>query len=191
MSVAEALEQLGRIAALAAADGVPVLASITTAFGCAYEGPIDATKVLDVTRRSLDLGVAEVTLCDTMGLASPRQVESLARAALDEAAGRARVGLHFHNTRGMGLANVLAGLHAGVDLFDASIGGLGGCPFAPNATGNVCSEDVVHMLGELGVDTEPDLDALVAVACDAEARLGFTLPGQVMRAGAVARALSP
>ena len=191
MSVAEALGQLELIAALASDAEVACLASVTTAFGCTYEGPIAPEAVRAVTDACLEVGVDEVTLCDTMGLANPHQVETLARATLDQAAGRARVGLHFHNTRGMGLANVLAGLHAGVDLFDASLGGIGGCPFAPKATGNVCSEDIVHMLRELGVDTEPDLDALVAASLDAESRLGFQFPGQVMRAGPTASALEP
>jgi hydroxymethylglutaryl-CoA lyase len=188
MSIADALEQLERISGLADEVGVRCLASVTTAFGCAYEGPIPTERVFSVVDRCLELGIDEVTLCDTMGLANPAQVDALARAVRDQLAGRARLGLHFHNTRGLGLANVLAGLEAGVDLFDASVGGIGGCPFAPGATGNVSSEDVVHMFEELGVATEPRLEALLLAAADAERRLGFRLPGQVLRAGSTSAA---
>ncbi len=190
MSVEGALEQLERITGLAREAGVRCLVSVTTAFGCAYEGPIPAERVFSVVDRCLELGVDEVTLCDTMGLANPAQVDALSRAVLDQLAGRTRLGLHFHNTRGLGLANVLAGLEVGIDLFDASIGGLGGCPFAPDATGNVSSEDVVHLFEELGVTTEPDLTRMLAAAGEAERRLELRLPGLVLRAGSTSAAFA-
>jgi hydroxymethylglutaryl-CoA lyase len=123
-----------------------------------------------------------VYLADTTGMANPRQVESLSRK-VKEAVPQIAVGLHLHNTRGSGIANALAGLEAGVTEFEASIGGLGGCPYAPKAVGNICTEDFVHMLHEMGIETGIDLDKLIGAAKVAEDILGRTLPGMVMKAG--------
>lgn len=185
MSIWETLDELERIAVIAASAGVRCVISVTTAFGCAYEGEVPPSRVFDVLDRATALGLDEVTLCDTVGRAHPAQVAELVAASIDHCGGALELGLHFHNTRGLGLANVLAGLQAGVTLFDASLGGLGGCPFAPNATGNVCSEDTVHLLNGLGIATGIDLGRLLDAARDLEARLGATLPGQVMKAGAI------
>ena len=162
--------------------GIDVTGSLSTAFGCPFEGDQAAGRVMEFVRRYVDLGVNAVTLADTTGMAHPRQVESLA-SAVREAFPELPVALHFHNTRGMGLANVLAGLAAGVRRYEGCLGGLGGCPFAPGATGNICTEDLVHMLEAMGYGTGVDLDRLLA----ASRRLGdivrHDLPGQVVKAG--------
>ena len=159
-----------------------VVGAIATAFGCPFEGVVPETQVFDCIARYVDLGVRGVTFGDTTGMANPRQVEQLV--------GRARerfpdveLTLHFHNTRGMGLANVLAGITAGVVRFEGCLGGLGGCPFAPGATGNVCTEDVVHMLQNMGYDTGVDLDQLLEASRRLEEIVGHALPGQVVKAG--------
>lgn len=182
MSVEDSLREIARIVPLARAAGVPVTGSIATSFGCPYEGDVPEERLLSVIERLLDLGADEISIADTTGMANPLQVE--------RTVGRVRerwpdlpIGLHFHNTRGMGLANVVAGLRVGVTTYDASIGGIGGCPFAPKATGNVSTEDVVHMLHEMGVETGIDLDALIACAHRMSEILGRELPGQVMKAG--------
>jgi hydroxymethylglutaryl-CoA lyase len=126
--------------------------------------------------------VDEISIADTTGMANPLQVERTVSRVLDRWPDAA-FGLHFHNTRGMGLANVVAGLHAGVSVYDASIGGIGGCPFAPKATGNVSTEDVVHMLHEMGIETGIDLEKLIGCANRMSEILGSELPGQVMKAG--------
>jgi hydroxymethylglutaryl-CoA lyase len=183
MSVSETLDGLERIAALARAARVPCVASVTTAFGCAYEGQVPLDRVRNVIARCADAGIDEVTLCDTVGMANPGQVEAVLGTLRGHDAAALRLGLHFHDTRGMGLANVLTALAWGIDLFDASLGGIGGCPFAPGATGNVCTEDVVHMLVELGIDAGISLDGLLAAAADLAATLGAPLPGRVAAAG--------
>jgi hydroxymethylglutaryl-CoA lyase len=161
-----------------------VVGAVATAFGCPFEGEVADAQVLDCVARYVDLGVVGVTFGDTTGMADPRRVEHLADAV------RARwpelsLTLHFHNTRGMGLANVLAGINAGVARFEGCLGGLGGCPFAPGATGNVCTEDVVHMLQCMGHDTDVDLDRLLAASRRLREIVGHDLPGQVVKAGKV------
>ena len=171
----EALAVLGRIQ-----TDRPVSVSISVAFGCPFEGPVDPGRVLDLAERATELGAEEVVLADTIGVAVPRQVRSL----VAEAATRARrVGIHLHNTRNTGFANAYAALGAGATLFESSVGGLGGCPFAPRATGNVATEDLVYLLHGEGVETGIDLDALIAVAEWLEGVLSRELPGQVYRAG--------
>ena len=182
MTVEDSLRGIAEIMPLARDAGVPVSAGIATSFGCPYEGEVPESQLQEVVGRLLDLGVEEVGLADTTGMANPLQVERTVgsiRAYWPDV----DFGLHFHNTRGMGLANVVAGLHAGVTTYDASIGGIGGCPFAPKATGNVSTEDVVHMLHEMGIDTGIDLAALIACAVRMSEILGRELPGQVMKAG--------
>jgi isopropylmalate/homocitrate/citramalate synthase len=161
----------------------PVSVSISVAFGCPFEGAVDPDRVLDIAARSTELGAAEVVLADTIGVAVPRQVKQL----VAEAATRARrVGVHLHNTRNTGFAAAYAALEAGATVFEASVGGLGGCPFAPRATGNVATEDLVYLLQGEGVDTGVDLDALIGVSAWLEGVLGRELPGQVYRAGGFA-----
>jgi hydroxymethylglutaryl-CoA lyase len=156
--------------------------SISTAFGCPMEGGVAADEVLRLGDWFLERGAAGITLCDTTGMANPAQVERVC-AGLTERWKGAELTLHFHDTRGMGLANVLAGLNVGIDRYDASLGGLGGCPFAPGATGNVCTEDMVHMLDAIGCDSGVDLDALLACAARLPQLVGHDVPGQVGKAG--------
>ena len=172
------------LAALGAIESVkPVSVSISVAFGCPFEGAVDPGRVLELVDRATELGAAEVVLADTIGVAVPRQVTSL----IAEAAKRARrTGVHLHNTRNTGFASAYAALEAGATVFEASVGGLGGCPFAPRATGNVATEDLVYLLHGEGVETGVDLDALIAVSEWLERVLGRELPGQLYRAGAFA-----
>jgi hydroxymethylglutaryl-CoA lyase len=167
---------------------VPVVAGIATAFGCPYSGDVPLDRLVWVAERLAGMGIAEIGLADTTGMANPLQVERTVARVLDRLGDRATFSLHFHNTRGMGLANAVAGLRAGISVFDASLGGIGGCPFAPKATGNICTEDTVHLFEEMGISTGIDLDRLIDVAQRAQQVLGFELPGQVMKAGRVAHA---
>jgi hydroxymethylglutaryl-CoA lyase/(R)-citramalyl-CoA lyase len=161
----------------------PVSVSISVAFGCPFEGAVDPGVVLDIVERSAAAGADEVVLADTIGVAVPRQV----RALVAEASKRdRRVGVHLHNTRNTGFAAAYAALEAGATVFESSAGGLGGCPFAPRATGNVATEDLVYLLHGEGVETGVDLDALIGVSEWLEGVLGRELPGQVYRAGAFA-----
>lgn len=157
-------------------------ASISTAFGCPFDGEVPASRVIKIVERLTSLGIRGVSLCDTTGMANPRQVRTLCEKVLERWPELA-VTLHVHNTRGMGLANVLSAWQAGVTRFDAALGGLGGCPFAPGASGNVCTEDLVHMFEEMGVDTGVDLDALLTVSQTLPERVGHDVPGQVVKAG--------
>ena len=163
-----------------------VSVSIGTAFGCPMEGPIAFADVLDIGDEFVCAGAAGITLCDTTGMANPAQVRA-ACAGLAQRWPGVELALHLHDTRGMGLANVLAGLDAGIAHFDASLGGLGGCPFAPGASGNICTEDLVHMLEAIGCTTGVDLDALIACAQRLPALVGHDIHGQVWRAGPDAR----
>jgi hydroxymethylglutaryl-CoA lyase len=156
--------------------------SISTAFGCPMEGGVAPDEVLRLGDWLLERGATGITLCDTTGMANPAQVERLC-AGLTERWKGAELTLHFHDTRGMGLVNVLAGLNAGIDRYDASLGGLGGCPFAPGASGNVCTEDMVHMLDAIGCDSGVDLDALLACAARLPQLVGHDVPGQIGKAG--------
>ena len=167
-----------------AAGRVPINVSLSACFGCPMEGAAAADEVFRWADRFADLGVRGLTICDTTGMAHPAQVALLC-CALRERFGALQLTLHFHNTRGMGLANVLAAVQEGVDRFDGSLGGLGGCPYAPGATGNVCSEDAIHMLHAMGYDTGIDLPRLLAVARSLPAIVGHDVPGQVAKAGLI------
>ncbi len=156
--------------------------SIGTAFGCPMEGPVAFDDVLDIGDEFVAAGVTGISLCDTTGMANPAQVRS-ACAGLAQRWPGVELTLHLHDTRGMGLANVLAGLEAGVVRFDASLGGLGGCPFAPGASGNVCTEDLVHMLEAMGCATGIDLGALIDCAARLPGLVHHDIRGQVWRAG--------
>jgi len=174
-SVEESAARVERI--LAAADR-PATVTISVAFGCPFEGEVDPGAVLALAERFR--GADEIVVADTIGVATPRQVRALTRQA---AALGGIVGGHFHNARNTGYANALAALEGGATVLDASVGGLGGCPFAPRATGNIATEDLVYLLEGEGVETGVDLDALVGVAQWLEELLGRELPGQVYRAG--------
>ena len=178
---AEGAQLAGEMARAVRSAGGRVSVTLSAAFGCPFEGPVDPGVVVEHVALMAAAGADEILLADTIGVAVPAQVRPLVRAAL-EAAGRP-VGLHLHNTRNTGYANAIAGLEAGATLLDASIGGLGGCPFAPNATGNIATEDLVYLLDGEGVETGVDLDALIAVAAWLEERLGSPLPGLLHRAG--------
>lgn len=182
MTCEQSLEQFRNVMKLVRGSSMRVNGTIATAFGCPFEGEQALYRVLWAAEQYLGMGMHSITLADTTGMAHPRQVELTTRAFIDAFAG-VPLTLHFHNTRGMGLANVLAGASAGATSFDASLGGIGGCPFAPGATGNICTEDLVHMFESSGISTGVDLDALLAVAADLPAIVGHEVPGQVLRAG--------
>jgi hydroxymethylglutaryl-CoA lyase len=182
-SVDESLAGAAELVALSHDAGTPVEAIVSTAFGCPYEGDVAAKRVADVARRLADAGADRLSFGDTTGMATPRRVDELLDALDDMDLDPSAVGLHFHNTRGTALANVLAGLERGVTRFDASVGGLGGCPYAPGASGNAVTEDLVHMLEDMGVDTGIDLDALVECAALAQDIVGRELPSALLHAG--------
>lgn len=181
-STEQSLGELPAIVELVHAYGGRVQVIVATAWGCPYEGEVPVSRVLHVVDRALDGGADSIAYGDTTGMATPTRVTRLVeetRSARPDLS----LGLHFHNTRGTGLANVLAALQLGVDDFDASVGGLGGCPYAPGASGNIATEELVHMLEDMGVATGVDLAALIDVAAQAERLVGHELPSQVLRAG--------
>jgi hydroxymethylglutaryl-CoA lyase len=181
MSTAEGARALTEIADMAKGrsrlDGV-----VGTAFGCPYEGEVSDTKVDELYGHMVALGCDVIYLADTTGVGNPAQVTRVVER-LRARWPQQRIGLHLHNTRGLGLANALAGLECGVNDFESSIGGLGGCPYAPRAVGNISTEDFVHMAHEMNIDTGIDLDALIEVARYAQEALDRPLPGMVMKAG--------
>lgn len=162
--------------------GVAINVSLSTAMGCPMEGDVPLSTVLDWMARFADRGVQGITLCDTTGMAYPAQVRELCERARAQF-GTLDLTLHFHNTRGMALANTLAALGAGIVRFDASLGGLGGCPYAPGATGNVCTEELVHMLELDGYDTGVNLAAVLDAAARLPALIGHDVPSQILKAG--------
>jgi len=183
MTREQSVGRLQEVVDLALGAGVALNVSLSTAFGCPMEGEVARNTVLGLAETFLARGVRGITLCDTTGMAHPRQVGGLS-AAFRSRFPDAELTLHLHNTRGMGLANALAALGAGVVRFDASLGGLGGCPYAPGATGNVCTEDLVHMLQAMGHAVAVDLEGLLAAARTLPALVGHDVPGQVLHAGA-------
>jgi hydroxymethylglutaryl-CoA lyase/(R)-citramalyl-CoA lyase len=172
-----------RIVSRANEDGIRATVTLGTAFGCPFAGAIDPGVVLELAARFVRAGADEIVFADTVGVAVPRQVRHLVREGVE--LGRP-VGVHLHNTRNTGIANALVALEAGATVLDASVGGVGGCPFAPRATGNICTEDLVYLLHGEGVETGIDLDALVDVAVWLEGVLGRELEGMVYRAGVFA-----
>jgi hydroxymethylglutaryl-CoA lyase len=171
----EAEAATAEILKMARTDGVRVTSTIAVAFECPFDGPVEPSLIEDIAGRFLELGTDELCIADTIGAANPKQVRSMT-AALVKQHGTERVSCHFHDTRALGLANVFAALESGIRKFDASIGGLGGCPFAPGASGNVATEDVVMMLEQMGYDTGIDLDRLMRAAELAQDLTG-TAPG--------------
>ena len=182
MTREQSFAALSKVIAMAQDARVPVNVSLSCVFGCPMEGDVPQGEAFGWVQRFADRGVQGVTLCDTTGMAYPTQAAQITAAALARWPGLAFT-LHFHNTRGMGLANVLAAIDAGARRFDASLGGLGGCPYAPGASGNVCTEEVAHALQLMGYDTGIDLPALLAVARRLPALIGHDIPGQIAKAG--------
>jgi hydroxymethylglutaryl-CoA lyase len=184
MSCEASLAGFGDIVALARRPGMDVSlnATIATAFGCPFEGRIDEDRVLTIVDAYLRLGVDGITLADTTGMANPRQVARIVRRVL-AVLPAAALTLHFHNTRGLGLVNVVAAYEVGARRFDAALGGLGGCPFAPGASGNICTEDLVNLCDETGIATGIDLPQLLVLSRKLPALLGHEVPGQLAKAG--------
>ncbi len=166
-------------------DGrTPINVSLSTAFGCPMEGDVPQSVVEQYVQRFADLGVRGISICDTTGMAHPAQVSKMAEDLLRKF-DSVQLTFHFHNTRGMGLANILAAVQSGITRFDGSLGGLGGCPYAPGASGNISSEDAIHMLDAMGYETGIDLDALLAIAKRLPQIVGHGVPGQVLKAGRI------
>jgi len=185
VSVEESLQTAERIVARAHEDGLRATVTVGVAFGCPFEGKVDPGTPLGFAERLIAARADEIVFADTVGVGVPRQVRELVEQALTFAGGKP-VGLHLHNTRNTGIANALVGVESGATVLDASVGGIGGCPFAPKATGNICTEDLVYMLHGEGIDTGVDLDALISVAEWLESVLERQLDGQVYRAGTFA-----
>jgi hydroxymethylglutaryl-CoA lyase/(R)-citramalyl-CoA lyase len=182
-SVAESVEAGERIVERAHADGLRATVTIGASFGCPFEGAVDPGHVLELAGRFAAAGADELVFADTIGVGVPRQVRRLVG---DGAGLGVPIGVHLHNTRNTGYANAAAALESGAAVIDASLAGIGGCPFAPKATGNICTEDLVYLLHGEGIETGIDLDALIAIAEWLEGVLERQLPGQVYRAGAFA-----
>ena len=164
-------------------DGrTPINVSLSTSFGCPMEGDVAEEVVEEFAKRFADLGVRGLTICDTTGMANPAQVTKMSEV-MQKQFPNTQITMHFHNTRGMGLANVLAAVQAGITRFDGSLGGLGGCPYAPGASGNISSEDAIHMLDAMGYDTGMDIPRLLVLARELPAIVGHSVPGQVVKAG--------
>lgn len=185
-TIAESLETYAAVCRAAQERGLPVRAYLSTAFGCPYDGDVDAGLVASLTARLIDMGAYEVAVSDTIGIAHPGQIRKVLPKIVAETPAE-RLALHFHDTRGTALANVLAALDFGIGTFDASAGGLGGCPYAPGATGNLATEDLVYMLDGLGLNTDIDLDALMRASQFIEAKVGHALPSRVRQAHAATR----
>ena len=182
MTPEQSLLQFREIIEATRGSEVFINASLSTTFGCPFEGEVAEQRVYELVQRLLEIGIQGITLCDTTGMADPAQVERICSAVLKRWP-RTQFTAHFHNTRGMGLANALAALNAGIDRFDASLGGLGGCPYAPGASGNICTEDLVHMFQRMGLDTGVDLDRLLQCAAGLPELVGHEVPGAVLKAG--------
>jgi hydroxymethylglutaryl-CoA lyase len=176
------LETYAAVCRRALAQGLRVRAYVSTAFGCPFEGAVAPARVAEVAARLVDMGAFEVSVSDTIGIAHPGQVAPVVDAVAARVGRRDRIALHFHDTRGTGVANVLAGLDAGIAVFDASAGGLGGCPFAPGATGNVATEDVVFVLDGLGIETGVSIEAVVDAALGMEPLVGHPVVSRYTQA---------
>jgi hydroxymethylglutaryl-CoA lyase len=182
MTIAESLDKLGAVMQVAARAKLHVGCGISTSFGCPFEGDVPVAQLERVVARLVDMGARAIGLADTTGMANPRQVSQVLEHLMPRFPG-VEWTLHTHDTRAMAIPNILAALEHGVTNIDASIGGLGGCPFAPGASGNVCSEDLVHCLHAMGVQTGIDLERLVGVSRRVQEIVGRTLPGQIVKAG--------
>jgi len=180
MSIDESFENYAPVVQRARGEGMRVRGYVSTAFGCPYEGDVAPEKVLEVCARLLDLGCYEVSVGDTIGVGNPVQVQSVTGFLL-QVIPPSKLAMHFHDTRGTALANTLAALEMGIATFDASSGGLGGCPYAPGASGNMATEDLVYMLEKMGIDTAVDLGRLVAASQIIAPYLDHPLPGRYLQ----------
>src|SRR5438270_3598818 len=181
MTIDESFVNYAPVAARARAEGMRVRGYVSTAFGCPYEGDVPPEKVLEVVARLLDLGCYEVSVGDTIGVGTPMQVQGVIGILLQVVPAQ-RLAMHFHDTRGTALANTLAALEMGIATFDASSGGLGGCPYAPGASGNLATEDIVYMLDGMGIETGVSLKKLVAASSIIAPYLDHALPGRYLQA---------
>lgn len=181
-TVDQAVEELTAVASEIVSSNKGVVAVLATAFGCPFEGEVPINRVMKAAEAFVKAGATEITLADTTGMANPAQVTDVVNTFKDVFGNDIKLGLHFHNTRGLGLANALAGYQAGVRRFDSSIAGLGGCPFAPKAVGNVCTEDMVNMFEKMGISTNTNLDMLIDTALWMEEQMGRELDGMMMKA---------
>ena len=181
-SVQESLLGFREIVKIAEENNVPIQGDIATAFGCPFEGNVSPKRIGEISKEYKIMGFKGVTLGDTTGMATPTVVTDAVNTIRDMVPDF-EITLHFHNTRGIGLANVMTGLNLGITDYESCFGGMGGCPFAPNATGNICSEDLIYLLHEMGIETGINLDKLITIAKKVENLVGHKLPGQVMRAG--------
>jgi hydroxymethylglutaryl-CoA lyase len=182
MTIAESLVKLEAVMRVAERAKLAVVSAISTSFGCPFEGDVPLARLERVVAALVDMGVRAISLADTTGMADPRQVGRVLEHLRPRFPGIEWI-LHTHDTRAMAIPNILAAMECGVTHFDSSIGGLGGCPFAPGASGNVCTEDLVHCLHAMGVETGVDLDRLIAAARRVQEIVGRALPGQVLKAG--------
>ncbi len=181
-TIDESLSGFEAVARIAAEARIPLHGAIAVAFGCPFEGDVAPDQVARIVGRMKNVGITSVTLGDTTGMATPPIVRRTCQHLLDHFPDL-ELNLHFHNTRGLGLVNVYEALKLGLARFESSVAGLGGCPFAPGATGNICTEDLVYLMNELDLETGVDLEALIEVALRVEALVGRPLPGQVIKAG--------
>ena len=189
-TVEESLPDVAEVVKVGDESNIPVEGTISCAFGCPYEGDVAPARVVDVSRWLVDLDVHAISYGDTTGMGTPRRVVDVVnavRGALPDLT----LNMHFHDTRGTGLANALTALLMGVDYFDASVGGMGGSPFAEGSTGNICTEDLVHMLDDMGVATGVELDALLDAARIAQGFVRGDLPGKVLKAGSRGNVAGP
>jgi len=184
-SVEESLTELERVLGRSRAAGLRAGAVISVSFGCPYEGHVEPTRVFEIARRLIAAGAEEIGFGDTTGMANPAQVAAFFPAARAALGAESELTAHFHNTRGQGLANVLAALETGCESFESSFGEIGGCPVPPGATGNIATEDLVSMLHEMGIATGIDLPALIAAARELAATLGRPLSSHTLVAGPV------
>ena len=186
MSCEDSFKGLTSVVELAHANNTAVNISLSTSFGCPMSGITSLAELMHWVDRFAATGIRGITICDTTGMANPAQVQSVCEAVQAKYP-KLQWTLHFHNTRGMGLANALAAVNNGIDRFDSSLGGLGGCPYAPGATGNICTEELVHMLDLMGFNTNMQIDTLLECSNDLQSLIGRTLPSQLLMAGKVDR----
>jgi hydroxymethylglutaryl-CoA lyase len=186
MSREDSFKGLSSVISLAHANNTAVNISLSTSFGCPMSGITSLAELMHWVDRFAATGIRGITICDTTGMANPAQVQSVCEAVQAKYP-KLQWTLHFHNTRGMGLANALAAVNNGIDRFDSSLGGLGGCPYAPGATGNICTEELVHMLDLMGFNTNMQIDTLLECSKDLQSLIGRTLPSQLLMAGKVDR----
>jgi hydroxymethylglutaryl-CoA lyase len=188
-SVSEALAAITPTLERALTEGIAVRAGIQSALGCGFEGAIPRARVVDIAGLYSRIGIHEINIADSAGLGNPKQVYETVEAVRGIIRPEIKISLHLHDTRGLGLANMFAGLQAGVTIYDAAVGGLGGCPFIPSATGNIATEDVVYMLDEMGVKTGVDWRKLCAITLELETTLSRKLPSRMAHIGPVPEAL--